>query len=114
MSKYERMGDTGHTSRIRFANVIVSLFAFGICGVAGVLVDLDHPAARILGLGRAEHGSVAGEIMGQDFARFLHIPVLIICCGVLWYLIAYRRRLLGKMVLAVDPVRKGKKVRLDG
>ena len=84
----------GVCSKIR-----TSLLAFGVCGLAGVLVDLDHPAAFLLGI---------------RHSRFLHIPIFVICCCVLWYLIAYRRRLLGKMVLAVDPVRKGKKVRLDG
>lgn len=62
-----------------------SLLAFGICGLAGVLIDTDHLISYYL-------------IQGWG-GRFLHLPVFIISSLVLGCLGAYLGRLLYRGVL---------------
>jgi hypothetical protein len=63
-----------------------ALFAFGVCGVVGVLVDIDHLIAYFLLLPR------------EDW-RFLHTPLLIVSCIMLCGLSAYCGRLYCKHIL---------------
>lgn len=60
----------GHIVR-KSMDVGTALFAFGICGIAGVLVDADH-LIKVLFIPEASW-------------RILHIPILIACgialCG---------------------------------
>ena len=62
-----------------------SLCTFGLCGLAGVLVDVDHPISYYFAQGSNQH--------------FLHIPLFLIGCLVLLGLSAYLRRLLYKGIL---------------
>jgi len=63
----------------------VPLWVILLCGVLGVLVDIDHPVSHywLTSLG----------------ARFLHIPVLVIGCIILCVALACVAGLLVKVVL---------------
>ena len=75
-----RIRDTAH-----FKVHLTSLLAFWLCGVAGVLVDIDHPIAYYL--------------LPEASGRFLHTPILVICCLVLCALGAYLTGLYFRLVL---------------
>ena len=60
-----------------------ALLAFGLCGLIGVLVDLDHPFAYYI-LGRRV----------DDSQRYLHKPILIASILSICLLGAYIGRLL--------------------
>ena len=62
----------------------VPLYIIGICGLAGVLIDLDHP--------------ISYGITGKT-SRFLHIPLAIVCCVFLCFAGAYCGRLYYKYFL---------------
>lgn len=62
-----------------------SLHVFWLCGVAGVLVDIDHPIAYYL--------------LQEASRRFLHTPILIVSCIVLCCLGTYLGGLFVKLVL---------------
>ena len=63
----------------------VPLLVILLCGLAGVLVDLDHPIAHYL--------------LPKLHERFLHTPILIICGLGLLYLCTYLGGLLLEVVL---------------
>ena len=54
---------------------MLALLVFGLCGVVGVLIDLDHPLAYYC--------------LHKSNLRFLHKPILIVSCLVLCGLGAY-------------------------
>jgi len=75
-----RIRDTAH-----FKEHGASPLAFWLCGIAGVLVDIDHPIAYYL--------------LPEASGRFLHTPILVICCLVLCALGAYLTGLYFRLVL---------------
>ena len=52
-----------------------SLLIIGICGISGVLVDIDH--------------FISYYFIPEWSGRFLHTPILFTCCVVLCGLITY-------------------------
>jgi len=66
------------------------LLAFGLCGIIGVLVDIDHLIALSI------WGHIGTEITN---GRFWHTPLFIISCIGICYLGAYLRGLYPKLVL---------------
>ena len=62
-----------------------ALLVFGICGIVGVLVDLDHVISYYL--------------VPQWSGRFLHTPLLVVSSAVLCGLITYIGGLFIRMVL---------------
>ena len=66
-------------------NIVSALLVFGICGLTGLLVDIDHPISYYL--------------VPEWGGRFLHTPLLIASCVVLCYCIACIGGLLVRMVL---------------
>lgn len=69
---------------VRNRKIRCAFLVFGACGVAGVLVDLDHPLAWAL---------------GETPDRFLHTPLFVVVCFIVSYTLAYLGRLYGKLVL---------------
>ena len=67
-----------------------AFFVFGICGIVGVLVDLDHLIALSI------WGFVGSEITN---GRFWHTPLFIASCIGICYLVPYLRGLYPKLVL---------------
>lgn len=62
----------------------VPLWIIGSCGLAGILVDLDHP--------------ISYPITGYP-SQWLHIPIAVISCIILCSIGAYCGRLYFKLVL---------------
>jgi hypothetical protein len=60
------------TGKESFSHGRFALFIFGICGIAGVLIDIDHPLSMLLWLMGVEQ---AGHRINP---RFLHLPIFII------------------------------------
>lgn len=67
-----------------------ALRIFGICGIAGVLVDLDHAISLLLWW---YHNPEVSE------GRIWHTPLLIISCIGVCYLVSHLPGLHGKLVL---------------
>ncbi len=69
----------------RFTLRSASLLAFWLCGIAGLLVDIDHPIAYYL--------------LQEASGRFLHTPILIVGGIVLCCLGTYLAGLFIRLVL---------------
>lgn len=68
----------------------VALYIFGICGLVGVLVDLDHIISLLL-----------WRYVNSEFTegRIWHTPLFILSCFGICYLVSHLPRLYSKLVL---------------
>ena len=72
------------------SNKVIAALRVGFyCGIAGILVDLDHPISCIL-------------FPAATNRRLFHTPILVVCCVVLCSLIAYCGRLYVKSILSKE------------
>lgn len=69
-----------------------ALRLFGLCGLTGVLVDIDHIIAILLW---------KSFIPGITEGRIFHTSLFIVCCLAICYLGAYFARLYFKLVLVL-------------
>jgi len=67
------------------------LHIFGLCGIVGVLVDIDHPIAYVI--------FGAEKYFNPMYGRFLHIPFAIGSGIMLCRTCSHIRRLCNKKVL---------------
>jgi hypothetical protein len=82
MSLYTQNGNknTRMASRNSMESFRTSLFVFCLCGVFGVLPDIDHVIQ-------------IGDIPRETSSRFIHFPVLVITCTFVLYFMSYVGRL---------------------